>query len=178
MKLSLNGALTIGTEDGSNIEMHQAITDQWWPFSFGPKVDENGHPYHPNEILQKDEPIRKAVETLRDDTFAETKEEKEAFLALYNNLVEFDPYRVLKDLRPYFEVQKKAEELFSTPLKWAETAIHNIAAMGQFSADESIRRYANEVWGIQPCPVDLDILAKVREEYSEHDRCKILNNSK
>jgi starch phosphorylase len=56
---------------------------------------------------------------------------------------------------------------------WAETAIHNISAMGPFSTDESIRNYAKTIWGIEPCPPDPLILAKVRGEYSEHDRCKI-----
>ncbi len=173
MKLAINGALTIGTEDGANIEMHAAVGDAWWPFSFGDKPDQNGHSYHPSEILQKDEPIRRAVESLKDHTFAKTIEEQTAFLMIYHNLTERDPYRVLKDLRAYFEMQKKVEELFANPLAWAEMAIHNIAAMGRFSADESVRNYAKEIWGLQPCPVDSEILAKVREEYSEHNRCKI-----
>ena len=55
-----------------------------------------------------------------------------------------------------------------------ETAIHNIASMGRFSTDESIRHYAKEIWNIVPCPPDLAILAKVQAEYAEHDRCKIV----
>ncbi|MBU6446384.1 MAG: glycogen/starch/alpha-glucan family phosphorylase, partial [Verrucomicrobia bacterium] len=66
MKLAMNGALTIGTEDGSNIEMREAIGDRWWPFRFGASAAENAHPFDPKEVLRNDEPIRRAVETLKD----------------------------------------------------------------------------------------------------------------
>ena len=65
---------------------------------------------------------------------------------------------------------KKIEALFLTPEKWTETAIHNIAKMGPFSADHSIQTYAKEIWGITPCPTDPAILAKVQDEYAEYDR--------
>lgn len=173
MKLAINGALTIGTEDGANIEMHEAVTDRWWPFQFGSSAEENLQPYQPSDIYNQDEPIRRAVDALKDGTFAESAAEEEAFYQIYLNLTEMDPFRVLKDLRSYYETQKRVEALFLQPRAWAETALHNIAAMGRFSTDESIRNYANKIWGIQPCPPDLEILAKVRDEYSEHDRCQI-----
>jgi len=79
----------------------------------------------------------------------------------------------LQDFRSYYEAQKKVEALFLQPKAWAETAIHNIAAMGRFSVDHSIQTYARDVWGLTPFPPDVEILNKVREEYSEHDRCRI-----
>lgn len=173
IKLSMNGALTIGTEDGANIEMHAAVKERWWPFSFGASAEENRHVFNPKEILEKDEPIRRAVEALRDQVFAENAEEASAFMQLYEVLVERDTFRVLKDLRSYFETQKKVEALYLQPKLWAEMAIHNIASMGSFSSDASIQTYAKSIWGIEPCPPSSEIIAKVREEYSEHDRCKI-----
>ncbi len=173
MKLAMNGALTIGTEDGANIEMHQAITDRWWPFGFGSSAEENRQPYNPWDIYNSDEPIRRAMDTLKDGTFAESDMERDAFSQIYHSLTEKDTFRVLKDLRSYYETQRKVEELYAQPSAWAETAIHNIAAMGRFSTDESIRNYAEKVWGITPCPPDVEILAKVRQEYSEYDRSKI-----
>ena len=173
MKLTINGALTIGTEDGANVEMHEAITDRWWPFRFGASVEENRAPYDPRTVYEYDEQIRRAVDTLRDGVFSHTEEEAKAFHQIYNNLVHSDRFRVLQDLRAYYETQKKVEALYLNPKAWAETAIHNMAAMGRFSTDESIHNYARNIWGIEPCPPDPAIIAKVRDEYSEHDRCKI-----
>lgn len=174
MKLAMNGALTIGTEDGANIEMRQAIGDASWPFRFGGTAQENRAPYNPQEILSQDETIRLALETLKDNTFAATPEESSAFTQIYDTLVQNDTYRVLKDLRSYFEMQKKVEALFLQPSLWAQTVISNIAGMGRFSTDESIRRYVQDIWGLTRSPPDPSILTKVREEYSEHDRCKIM----
>ncbi|MBS0607568.1 MAG: glycogen/starch/alpha-glucan phosphorylase, partial [Verrucomicrobia bacterium] len=81
---------------------------------------------------------------------------------------------VLSDLRSYYETQKKVEELYLQPAKWAEVALHNIASMGKFSTDESIHNYAKKIWSIEPCPVHKPELEKVRAEYSEHDKCRIL----
>ncbi|HEX2582825.1 MAG TPA: glycogen/starch/alpha-glucan phosphorylase, partial [Chlamydiales bacterium] len=178
MKFTMNGALTIGTDDGANIEMREAVGDAWWPFSFGASAEENRQPYSAWDIYIHDEPIRRAVDSLKDGTFAETPEEAAAFASIYHALVECgshsDTFRVLKDLRAYYETQKKAEALFAQPLLWAKTAIHNIAAMGRFSTDESIRHYAQEIWNIVPCPPDPAILAKTQAAYAEHDRCKII----
>ena len=69
--------------------------------------------------------------------------------------------------------KKKVEEIFEKPLEWARLALHNVAAMGSFSVDTSIRKYATEIWKIEPLPPDPAIVAKVREEYSQHDRCLI-----
>lgn len=173
MKLAMNGALTIGTEDGANIEMREAVSDRWWPFRFGRSAKENLEPYHPQDVYLNDEAIRKAVDSLKDQTFAENAVEASAFLQIHEELIHTDTFRVLQDLRAYYETQKKVEELYLQPNLWAETALQNIAAMGRFSSDEAIRNYAKNIWEIEPCPPDPEIVAKVREEYSEHDRCKI-----
>ena len=173
MKFAMNGALTIGTEDGANVEMREAIGDAWWPFGFGATAEQNLLPYCPTDVYKADEQIRRAVDTLIDGTFALSPREETAFADLHKNLTQVDQYRVLQDLRSYYETQQKVEALYLQPLKWAECAIHNIGGMGPFSTDESIRHYATDIWRIAPVLPNAEILEKVRQEYAEHDRCKI-----
>jgi starch phosphorylase len=148
--------------------MRQSITDKWWPFRFGSTAEEIKLAYNPWDIYSKDLQIQRAVNSLKEGYFATSDEENQAFSDLYQSLISEDRYRVLKDLRSYYETQKKVEELYQKPKAWAEIAIHNIAGMGPFSADESIHHYAKEIWEIAPCPTDQDILSRVREEYSEN----------
>jgi starch phosphorylase len=183
MKLAMNGALTIGTEDGANIEMHKAVTDQWWPFSFGQTAEQNAKmrvngSYNPWDIYMHNPAIKQVIDALRDHSLAENEAEHEALSSLYRSLLEkqyelADRYFVIADLPAYYETQKRVEALYATPEKWAEVAMHNMAAMGKFSTDESISNYAKLVWGIEKCPIDKAELAKVREDYSEHDKCRI-----
>lgn len=187
MKLSMNGALTIGTEDGANIEMHQAVTDAWWPFSFGLLAKQNeeivqNRSYNPWDIYMHHEPIKRAIDSLRDHSLAETDAEHEAISSLYRTLLEPqngdlpDRYFVINDLQSYYETQKRVEELYSDKAKWAEYAIHNIAGMGRFSSDNSVHNYAKLIWDLKPCSVDKNELEKVRIDYSEHDKCRIFSN--
>ena len=173
MKLTMNGAMTIGTEDGANIEMHKDVTDQWWPFVFGGTAEENQAPYEPWGYYENNHALKRAIDSLKEGYFAKTPQEQEAFSEIYQDLIEKDRYRLLKDFSTYYEAHEKVEELFSKPLEWAKTVIHNIASMGRFSVDTSIRKYAKEIWGISPLMPDPQIVAKVREEYSQHDRCRI-----
>lgn len=184
MKLTMNGALTLATEDGANIEMRKAVGDEWWPFTFGKNAEENqaarAHHYSPWDIYMHNLPIRQAVDALRDHSLVQTEKEHQAVSSLYHLLLEprnsdpIDKYFVLSDLQSYYDTQKKVEDLYSMPDKWAEYAIHNMAGMGRFSSDESIHNYAKLIWDIRPCPVDKQELARVRDEYSEHDKCRIL----
>lgn len=178
MKLAMNGALTIGTHDGANIEMHEAVGDRWWPFGFGHTADEINQmkqegSYTSKEIYDQDAEIRSTIDLLKNPCLARNDEEKEAFAQLHHSLLENeghsfgDPFFVLKDLRNFYETQKKVEQLYATPNLWAETVIHNIAKMGIFSTDYSIQAYAEKIWGIHPCHLDLDIQKKVENEYAE-----------
>lgn len=172
MKFSMNGALTIGSEDGANIEMREAVGDSMWPFKFGRSAEENArtHDYKNRDLYQSDEAIRSALDTLKNGMFAETESEAASFGEIHQSLLDNDHFFVLRDLRSYYETQKKVEGLYQDPMRWAQTAIHNIASMGPFSTDISIRNYAEKIWEIEPCPIDPAILEKVRLEYSDHDR--------
>ena len=187
MKFSINGALTICTDDGANVEMRESVTNQWWPFLFGASADENlnmrlKHNYNPLDIYAENIYIKKAIDALTDGSLSENDAEAEALSTVHHSLLEGPPgiiadrFFVLNDLMSYYETQKKVEELYSTPNKWAEYAIHNMAGMGRFSADVSIENYANKIWGLEKCPPDLEELQRVRQEYSEHDRCRVIPN--
>lgn len=184
MKLSINGALTLGTNDGANIEMRQHVKDQWWPFAFGCSTEEIRHlqlsrSYNPFDIYAASPAIAKAVDALRDRSLVHNDNEHQALLYLYDNLMQghytgvADRYFVLKDLEDYYETQKRVEELYINRYKWAEFAIHNIAGMGPFSSDNSIKNYCELVWELKPCPADPAILEKVREDFSEHSRARL-----
>lgn len=184
MKLSMNGALTIGTEDGANIEMRQSITDPWWPFRFGASAQENEEramkkSYIPMEVYNRNAAIRSAVDSLKDSSLADNDAEHQILSAIASSLLEAghfgspDRFFILSDLESFYETQKRVEELFLQPQKWAEFAIHNIAGMHKFSSDESVHNYARLEWDLHARPVDPQELARVRAEYGEHDKCRI-----
>ncbi len=178
MKLAMNGALTIGTNDGANIEMREEVTDKWWPFSFGASSEElkqlrDEQSYHPESLYNENPKFKAALDTLIDGTFAEKDNEKQALERLYHKITTGDNYFILKDLDSYYNTQLKVEELYSQPQKWAEYALHNIAKMGKFSTDYSIKNYCEKIWGLQPVEIDDEILERVRSDYSEHDQCRI-----
>lgn len=179
MKLTMNGALTIGTNDGANVEMRESITDKYWPFGFGLSAEEvaeikKSSTYNPLDILQSHPHIKRAVESLRDSTFAQNEQEHQALSQVYRTLVdEGDRYLVLKDLPSYYDTQKKVEALYKNQDDWLTYVIHNIAGMGPFSTDNSITQYANLIWGIKTQPIDPDIIEQVRIEYRELDKCRI-----
>lgn len=182
MKFTINGALTIGTRDGANIEMEQEVGPQYWPFAFGYSSEEidrmrSEHSYSPRDICNNNPKIKRAVASLIDHTFAQSGAEQEVFAELYRKLVEYgnppDHFFVLADLESFYQTQLKVEALYREPHEWAKYAIHNIAGMGKFSSDRAVREYAEKVWGLTPCPIDFDIYEVVEREFSEHDRCRI-----
>ncbi|MFA6119548.1 MAG: glycogen/starch/alpha-glucan family phosphorylase [Parachlamydiales bacterium] len=183
MKLSMNGALTIGTEDGANIEMREAIEDKWWPFSFGLKVDEiekikNEKTYNPFYFYQEYPHIKKAIDMLKDGSLARNQEENNILLDLYNILTDTqtpDRFFVIKDLLSFYETQKKVEDLYLDKYRWAEYAINNIGGMSRFSSDQVINNYAKSIWNIEPCQLEPYILQKVTKDYLDTISCEIFN---
>ena len=165
--------------------MRKNITDTWWPFLFGKSAKENvemhkKRNYNPLDILAKHPQIKRALTALTDGSLTESDAEHEALLSLYSNLTQGPPgavadrFFVLNDLWDYYETPQKVDQLYKTPLKWAEYALHNIAGMGPFSGDYSIKNYAKHIWDLKKCPPDPKELEKIKKQYSENDRCRVI----
>ncbi|MCX6997279.1 MAG: glycogen/starch/alpha-glucan phosphorylase [Kiritimatiellaeota bacterium] len=159
MKLALNGALTIGTWDGANIEIAQAVgLDNI--FIFGQRAEQLAElrasgAYRPAEWLERDEEMRRVVLSLRNDPFIPSQ--PGLFMELHQALTsESDPYFHLADYRSYVEAQQAVTDLFRQPEAWAHKAIHNVANMGRFSSDRSVREYAEKIWNLQPVSVQMN----------------------
>ncbi len=155
MKLSLNGALTIGTLDGANVEIGEEVGDDNI-FIFGMKVEEvealRAKGYDPREVYEKDEEIRHLVDWLGSDYF--TPGEHHAFAPLHHSLLDGgDPYLVLADYRSYADCQARVDAAYRDQSKWAEMAILNTARVGKFSSDRTIREYAEQIWNLPAVPV-------------------------
>jgi starch phosphorylase len=157
MKLSLNGALTIGTWDGANIEIAEQVgLDNI--FIFGKRAEElielrqNG--YVPRELIKADAELYRVIGSLQHNPFIPSQ--PELFADLYRLLAEWgDHFFHIVDYRSYVDTQGKVSELFKQPPAWAEKAVLNVARMGYFSSDRSIREYAEKIWDLQPVPIQM-----------------------
>jgi glycogen phosphorylase len=178
MKLTMNGAMTICTDDGANVEMKNAVGKEFFPFTFGTSADEienihKNNSYNSKEIYENNEQIKEAMDSLKNGYFTTSEAEHQSLIALFNVLLEGqyglmpDYYMVLKDLMAYYDTQKEVEELYSKPDKWAEYAIHNIGGMAQFSSDEVINNYVKSIWQIDKCPTDKKIEEQIKRDFFE-----------
>ncbi|MCM1234493.1 MAG: glycogen/starch/alpha-glucan phosphorylase [Ruminococcus flavefaciens] len=153
MKFMLNGALTLGTMDGANVEIVEEVGEEN-AFIFGLSSDEviryeNYGGYNPMDIYNSDAEIRKVLNQLIDGTY---DKDRELFRPLYNSLLNTlstsraDTYFILKDFKPYAEAQKKVEAAYRDRESWARSAILNVACSGKFTSDRTIRQYVDEIW--------------------------------
>ena len=152
MKLALNGALTIGTDDGANIEIRQQVGDDNI-FIFGMGAAEvralRHSGYHPMRHYEADPALRSAIDAIAGDTF--TPEEPGRYAALVDSLLwGGDHYLLLADYPSYIEAQQRVDALYRNPAQWCAKAIANVAGMGPFSSDRTIRDYAQTVWQMAP----------------------------
>jgi starch phosphorylase len=155
MKLSLNGALTIGTLDGANVEIKEEVGDENI-FIFGLTVEEvdalHAKGYNPREYYERDEELRAVIDWLGSDYW--TPGEQGAFAQLHGTLMhDGDPFLVLADFRAYCDAQARVDAAYRDQAKWARMAILNTARMGKFSSDRTIREYARDIWNLTPVPV-------------------------
>lgn len=154
MKFMLNGALTIGTMDGANVEIVEEVGEEN-AFIFGLSSDEviryeNYGGYHPTEIFNNDPDVRKVLMQLINGTYAPN--DPDLFRPLYNSLLntqstaKADTYFILKDFKAYAEAQKKVEAAYRNESGWAKSAILNVACSGKFTSDRTIQEYVDEIW--------------------------------
>ena len=156
MKFALNGALTIGTLDGANVEIRDEVGEENI-FIFGKTVEgieelrQGG--YDPRAVYESDEELKAVVDWLSSDTF--TGGESGVFSDLVHSLLDWgDPYFVLADYRAYVEAQEKADSVYADIEQWSAMAVRNVARSGKFSSDRTIREYAKEIWSLEPIPVE------------------------
>lgn len=146
MKLMSNGALTLATLDGANVEINQLVGDDNM-FLFGLKADEVSElrpHYDPHKVYMEDETINKVMNALIDGTLPGAEEEGRS---IFNSLVHYgDEYFVLKDFSSYVKAQEAIDDLYADPKAWNQMALLNIAESGPFSADFTIKQYAEEIW--------------------------------
>ena len=162
MKFMLNGALTLGTMDGANVEIVDEVGKEN-AFIFGLSSDEviayehNGQ-YNPRDIYNSDADIRAVLTQLVDGTYSQGNFEE--FRDIYNSLLDGqggrpDMYFILKDFRMYAEAQEKVEAAYKDEKKWARSAMLNTAKSGKFSSDRTIEEYAKEIWHLNKVKVEV-----------------------
>ena len=152
MKFALNGALTIGTLDGANVEMQEHVGEENI-FIFGNTAEEveelRRSGYKPREYYEQDEELHQALTQIGTGVFSPA--EPGRYRDLLDSLINFgDHYQVLADYRSYVDCQDRVDELYQHPEEWAYKAMLNIANMGYFSSDRTIQEYAKYIWHIDP----------------------------
>jgi len=156
MKLSMNGALTIGTWDGANIEIAEEVGSENI-FVFGHKTHElvhmqEGNKYDPWHYYRNDRELQRVIDSIRDNHFAPN--EGNVFENIYKHLMEQgDVYCHLADYRMYIECQEKVSKTYQDKDAWARMAVLNVARMSKFSSDRTIHEYAKEIWGLKALPI-------------------------
>ncbi|MFQ9931877.1 MAG: glycogen/starch/alpha-glucan phosphorylase [Roseburia sp.] len=164
MKFMLNGALTIGTMDGANVEMAEEVGKENM-FIFGMSSDEviaheQKRDYDPMQIFNNDQDVRKVLMQLINGFYSPN--DPELFRDLYNSLLNTqctqyaDTYFILADFRSYVEAQKKINAAYADEKEWARKAILNIAASGKFSSDRTIQEYVDDIWHLNKITVIVD----------------------
>ena len=163
MKFMLNGAPTLGTMDGANVEIVKEVGMEN-AFIFGLSSDEvinyeNNGGYNPIDIYFNDWDLKRVVDQLVDGTYANG--DRELYRDLYNSLLNTyssdraDTYFILKDFRSYAEAQKRVEEAYRDQDKWSRMALMQTASCGLFTSDRTIQQYVDEIWHLDKVTVTL-----------------------
>ncbi len=153
MKFALNGAITIGTLDGANIEIMDEVGEENF-FAFGLKAQEIMNlrsSYNPRRYYEGNEELKKAIDQIRDGYFSPGQ--PNLFQPIVDALLQRDEYFVLADYASYVECQERVSRAYLDSERWTKMAILNVARSGIFSSDRCIKEYAEKVWGIKPVPV-------------------------
>uniref|UniRef100_A0A8C7L3X9 Alpha-1,4 glucan phosphorylase n=1 Tax=Oncorhynchus kisutch TaxID=8019 RepID=A0A8C7L3X9_ONCKI len=152
MKFMLNGALTIGTMDGANVEMAEEAGEENL-FIFGMRVEDvdamdAGKGYHASEYYNRIPELKQAMDQIAGGFFS--PKQPDLFKELVDLLMHHDRFKVFADYEAYIKCQDKVNQLYKNPKEWTKMVIHNIAGCGKFSSDRTIAQYAREIWGMEP----------------------------
>uniref|UniRef100_A0A8C7EA36 Alpha-1,4 glucan phosphorylase n=1 Tax=Nothoprocta perdicaria TaxID=30464 RepID=A0A8C7EA36_NOTPE len=156
MKFMLNGALTIGTMDGANVEMAEEAGEENL-FIFGMRVEEvealNRSGYNAREYYERLPELRQAIDQISSGFFS--PREPACFKEVVNMLMSNDRFKVFADYEDYIKCQGQVDKLFLDPREWTRKVIRNIACSGKFSSDRTIMEYARDIWGVEPSAVPM-----------------------
>ena len=171
MKFSLNGALTIGTLDGANVEIREEVGPENF-FLFGLTADQardiKARGYYPRGIYEQNVALREALDFVASGALAGG--DTNLFRPLVDNLLGSDPFLVLADYQSYVECQTQISTLWHDTQTWTRRSIINVARMGKFSSDRSIRDYCRQVWQVQPMHVRMEAIEPHGENAQLTDR--------
>jgi glycogen phosphorylase len=151
MKFAMNGALTIGTLDGANVEIREAVGAENF-FLFGRTADEVSRAresgYRPRDVYESDASLREVLDAIGSGVFSGG--DRDLFRPLLDSLLERDEYMLLADFRSYVECQERVDGAYRDAESWSRMSILNSARVGHFSSDRSIREYCRDIWGVTP----------------------------
>ena len=149
MKFAMNGALTIGTLDGANVEIREAVGAENF-FLFGLTAEQVSATlaagYHPWDIYQSNAGLREAVDSVASGQFS--RGDRELFRPLVDSLLQHDPYLLFADYQAYIDCQDQVAKAFGDQENWSRMSILNASRMGKFSSDRSITEYCEGIWNV------------------------------
>jgi starch phosphorylase len=150
MKFSMNGALTIGTYDGANVEIYEAVGAENF-FLFGLTAEEvisiKHSGYRPYEIYSENNQLKEVIDLIQSGVFS--RGDVNLFKPIVDSLLGHDPYLVLQDFQAYVDCQRKISDAYRDKDHWTKMCILNVARMGKFSSDRAIKEYCNKIWNIK-----------------------------
>jgi len=156
MKFCMNGALTIGTQDGANIEIRNEVGAENF-FSFGLSAQEvyelKAQGYHPGHYYDSNAELHQVLDLIKDGFFS--RGDTQIFKPLIDGLLGWDPYLVLADFQSYADCQRAVSQAYSNGSHWSEMSVLNVARSDGFSSDRTIREYADETWKVPRVPIRL-----------------------
>ncbi len=156
MKFAMNGALTMGTLDGANIEIREQVGAENF-FRFGMDADEvrerKAQGYDPQDAIEDSPLLQRAIEMIGSGFFC--PDEPDRFSDVVDELTRNDTYMLCADFDDYVRAQREAAELYRDQQEWSRRALHNIANTGTFSSDRTIEQYAEDIWDIEPVEIEL-----------------------
>jgi len=156
MKFAMNGAITIGTLDGANVEIREEVGPENF-FLFGLTTEEvqqlKSRGYRPRDFYESDHDLRETIDLLSSGLFS--RGERNLFLPIVSSLLDHDDFMLLADYRAYVDCQDRVSEAYRNSAAWTRMSVLNVARIGKFSSDRSIREYCEKIWNAHPVPVDL-----------------------
>jgi glycogen phosphorylase len=163
MKFSMNGALTIGTLDGANIEIREEVGAENF-FLFGLSTPQvyalKAQGYRPMDYYNGNQKLRDVIDLIRSGFFS--RGDPELFRPLIEGLLQHDPYLLLADFQSYIDCQELVDTVYGDAERWTRMSILNAARSGKFSSDRTIREYCSEIWNVKPVPIHLLTHAEAR----------------